>query len=82
MLDFREEAAKSKVWHVSRRISELQKRGYRFATRLREQVAELEAGLRQSLGELEGESAARALDDVLAAAFWAGEEIELAKAPH
>lgn len=80
VLDFRQELAKSKLAKVTARLNGLVDEGYAFARPLVEKVGQANTTMRHALTELEGEPAARALDDALCAAFWAGEEIELAAA--
>ena len=79
VLDWRAEATKSKVKRVHDRLQGLQRAGYVFRTTLVSRVEGAVADLVGALGQ-EGEAAARRLDAVLSAAFWAGEEIELTKA--
>lgn len=79
VLDFRAEAAKTKVSRVQNRLRALQAAGYRFPPELFSRVEQAVAQLTTALAG-EGEAAARQLDAVLNASFWAGEEIELTKA--
>lgn len=80
VLDFRTEAAKSKVAKVTERLRSLERDAYSFPQQLTTRVEEAREQLSYALDALQGEAAARALDQVLCSAFWAGEEIELAKA--
>jgi len=79
LVDWRAEAAKSKVKRVQDRMQSLAQSGYQFAPTLAAQIAQAAAELQAAL-KMEGEAAARRLDGVLKAAFWAGEEVELTKA--
>lgn len=79
VLDFRAEAAKSKVARVRGRLLTLQGAGYQFPSELSSGIEQVAVQLGTALCA-EGEAAARQLDAVLNASFWAGEEIELVKA--
>jgi endo-1,4-beta-xylanase len=79
VIDFRIEAAKSKVAKTRDRLDALAASGYTFETQLVEKVERAERALQAAL-KSQGEAAAVQADEALMAAFWAGEEIELAKA--
>jgi endo-1,4-beta-xylanase len=79
VVDFRTEAAKSKVAKTRERLDALVAAGYAFDAQLVSKVGQAERALQAAL-TLQGEAAAVRADEALTAAFWAGEEIELAKA--
>ena len=78
-LDFRLEAAKSKVKKVRERAQALRTEGYQFGPELQGRIEGAANALASALGS-QGEAAARQADEALREAFWAGEEMELAKA--
>ena len=78
-LDWRVEAAKSKVKRTTDRLGALQRDGYVFPPTLVSRVERAAAETTAALGT-EGEARARQLDAAMNVAFWAAEEIELAKA--
>jgi GH35 family endo-1,4-beta-xylanase len=80
VLDFRAEATRSKVARVTQRLASFKAGGTAFTQAIERKIADLTPRLAAALAVPAGEPAARALDAVLCAAFWAGEELELAKA--
>jgi GH35 family endo-1,4-beta-xylanase len=79
VIDFRIEAAKSKVKKVRERMSALVTSGYSFPPDTQARMERAEAALRSALAS-EGVAAAVQADWALTDSFWAGEEIELAVA--
>ncbi|MFH1086284.1 MAG: endo-1,4-beta-xylanase, partial [Chloroflexota bacterium] len=77
VLDFRAEAAKSKVAKVTGRLRGLVQRGYVFSPILTAKIEEAAARLALALAAPFGEAKARTLDGVLRQTFWTGEELEL-----
>jgi GH35 family endo-1,4-beta-xylanase len=81
VVDFRIEAAKTKVKQVRDRLEDLVASGYAFERPLLDKVKRAEHALQSALAQGgEAQAASVEADEALSAAFWAGEEIELAKA--
>ena len=79
VVDFRLEACKSKVKKTRDRMDALVASGYKFEAQLVSKVEQAGRALTAALA-LQGEAAAMRADEALTAAFWAAEEVELAKA--
>ncbi|TVR52539.1 MAG: hypothetical protein EA426_18780, partial [Spirochaetaceae bacterium] len=76
-VEFRAEAAKTKIGRVKNRLGAIDKGGLSVPDALRNVVDSADAQLRRVLTELTGEAAARALDGVLRDSFVADEQLEL-----
>ena len=75
VVDFRIEAARSKVVKTRGRLDALAAAGYAFDAQLVSKIEQAERALQAALA-LQGEAAAVRADEALTASFWAAEEVE------